>query len=343
VPLGYHASGVEGFDVNRFLRERKPSWRALEALLERAVAAPRGVSLAEMRRLGQLYRGVSSDLIRARSELLDASIIDYLNDLVARAYALVHGRRGRERSRVLAFLMVDFPTLFREERAAFGLAALLTFLGAGLGAAAVALDPTSLGVMIPDQHQAFTPTERVRREEKTGGNDDGQEALAFSSFLFTHNIQVSFFVFVLGITFGLGTAALLFYNGVPLGALAMQYHLEGQDLFFWSWILPHGIPELTEIFIAGAAGLVLGRALVRPGSRTRRDALVFAARRAVRLVVGGMPILVLAGLVEGTISQMHEPQIPYALKLVVAAIVGAGVYAYLLLAGRGAGEAASAV
>jgi uncharacterized membrane protein SpoIIM required for sporulation len=329
---------MDGFDVNRFLRERKPSWRALESLLERALATPQLLSLDEMRRLGQLYRGVSSDLIRARSELLDASVIDYLNDLVARTYALVHGRRRRGRPRVLEFLLVEFPALFREELGAFGLAALLTVLGAGLGAAAVALDPSSLGVMIPEQHQAFTPTERVSRDEATGGNGDGQQAVAFSSFLFTHNIQVSFMVFALGITFGLGTAAMLFYNGVPLGALAMQYHLEGQDVFFWSLNLPHGIPELTEIFIAGASGLLLGRALIVPGRRTRRDALVVAARRAVRLVVGGMPILVLAGLIEGTISQMHEPRVPYALKLAVAGIVGVCVYAYLLLAGRAAGD-----
>ncbi len=332
--MAYDACVMEGFDVNRFVRERKPAWRELEALLERAVATPTRLTLDEMRRLGQLYRAVSSDLIRARTGLLDASVIDYLNDLVARAYALVHGGRGAGRSRVLEFLAAEFPRLFREELRMFGLAALLTFLGAVIGAAAVALDPTSLGVMIPDQHQAFTPSERVSRDEATGGASDGQDAIAFSSFLFTHNIRVSFLVFVLGITFGVGTAALLFYNGVPLGALAMQYHLEGQGLFFWAWILPHGIPELTEIFIAGAAGLVLGRALVMPGRLTRRDALVVEARRAVRLVVGGMPILVLAGLIEGTISQMHAPRVPYALKLVVAAVVGAGVYAYLLLAGR---------
>jgi uncharacterized membrane protein SpoIIM required for sporulation len=333
---------MEGFDVNRFVRERKPTWRALEALLDRALTAPRTLTLDEMRQLGQLYRSVSSDLIRARAEILDASVIDYLNDLVARAYALVHGRPGRTRSHVFRFLATEFPQLFRQEIRMFGLAALLTCLGAGLGAAAVALDPASLGVMIPDQHQAFTPSERVSRDEATGGLADGQEAVAFSSFLFTHNIRVSFLVFVLGLTFGLGTVALLFYNGVPLGALAMQYHLEGQGLFFWSWILPHGIPELTEIFIAGAAGLILGRALLLPGQRTRRAALVVEARRAVRLVVGGMPILILAGFIEGTISQMHEPRVPYALKLVVAAVVGAAVYAYLLLAGRGSPHARGA-
>lgn len=325
---------MEGFDVNRFVRERKPSWRELETLLGLCETSPRLLGLAEMRRLGQLYRSVSSDLIRARSELLDASVTDYLNDLVARSYALVHGGRRRRSAGPVDFLVREFPRLFREELRAFGLAALVTALGAGVGATAVAFDPASLAVVIPDQHQEHTPGERVALEEEDGGQADGNAALEFSSFLFTHNIQVTFLVFALGITFGLGTTAVLFSNGVPLGALAMQYHLAGRDLFFWSWILPHGIPELTQVFIAGAAGLVLARGLWIPGRRTRRDALVAEAKRAVRLVVGGMPILVLAGLVEGTISQMHEPRVPYALKLAVAALVGGAVYAYLFLAGR---------
>jgi uncharacterized membrane protein SpoIIM required for sporulation len=327
---------MEGFDVNRFVRERKPSWRELEELVARCETSPKLLGLAEMRRLGQLYRGVSSDLIRARTELLDASVTDYLNDLVARSYALVHGGRRARSTRALDFVLRDFPRLFRKEIRAFGLAALVTAIGAGLGATAVAFDPASLAVVIPDQHQELTPGERVSRDEENGGDADGNAALAFSSFLFTHNIRVTFLVFALGITFGFGTTALLFYNGVPLGALAMQYHLAGQGLFFWSWILPHGIPELTQVFIAGAAGLVLARGLWIPGQRTRADAIVAEAKIAVRLVVGGMPILVLAGLIEGTISQMHEPRVPYGLKLAVAAIVGGGVYAYLFFAGRDA-------
>ena len=143
-------------------------------------------------------------------------------------------------------------------------------------------------------------------------------------------------------TFGVGTASVLFYHGGPLGALAMQYHEAGQDLFFWAWILPHGIPELSSIFIAGGAGLIIARGLLVPGRGSRRDALVYEARRAARLVVGAMPILVLAGLIEGTISQIHEPVIPYWVKLVFALLVGVGLYAWLLLAGRRDPEAASA-
>jgi uncharacterized membrane protein SpoIIM required for sporulation len=169
----------------------------------------------------------------------------------------------------------------------------------------------------------------VRQEGLTAEHDTGQSAV-FSSFLFTHNIQVTFLVFALGITFGVGTAFVLFWNGIPLGALAAQYHASGEGLFFWAWILPHGVVELTVVLIAGASGFVLARGLWVPGLRSRRRALMDEARVAVALVLGGMPMLVVAGLVEGTISQMHAPLVPYSAKLVFAALLFCAMLAYLL-------------
>lgn len=328
------ALAVRGFDVNRFLAERRPEWDALETLLARVESKGLGsLGIDGARRFGKLYRSVSSDLIRARTELVDASVTDYLNDLVARSYAHIHAGSGQRGRHILRFFLEGYPRLVREEWKAITISALLLLSGAVVGATAVALDPDALGVLIPEQHQAWTPEERIARDTEHGSHS-GENAAAFSSFLFTHNIQVSFLVFTLGITFGVGTVSTLFYNGVPLGALAMQYHQAGQDLFFWAWILPHGIPELTSIFVAGGAGLVIARGLLLPGRRRRRDALVHEARRASRLVVGTMPVLIGAGLIEGSISQLHEPIVPYWLKLLFALLVGAGLYAWLFLAGR---------
>jgi uncharacterized membrane protein SpoIIM required for sporulation len=328
---------MQGFDVRAWVGEREPTWRDLEALLRDVDA--RGLpalGLDGARRLGRLYRAASSDLIWARGELVDAALVDYLNDLVARAYAVVHAGSGSRARKLGRFFLVEFPRTFREEWRAVALSALLFFGGGAVGAVAMAVDPGASGVLIPEDHQQRTPAERVA-EDEDGVAHSGDEGAAFSSFLFTHNIRVTFLVFALGLTFGVGTVGVMFYNGVPLGALAMQYHQYGKGLFFWAWILPHGIPEITQILVAGAAGLLLARGLLVPGRRSRRDAVVHEAKRATRLVVGGMPILVLAGLVEGTISQMHEPVVPYAAKLVFAGVVGAAVWAYLLFAGRASG------
>lgn len=322
-------------DVNRFIHERRPSWQELEELLRHLDAHGwRGLGLDRARRFAKLYRGASSDLIRARTATADPAVVDYLNDLVARGYAAVYGGQVARGRAVLAFLWSEFPALVRAE-ARMVLLAAATLIGGGIiGATAVAIDPSNASLLLPPMHAEMSPTERVARDEAEGGAREGGEAAAFSGFLFTHNMQVAFFAFALGITFGAGTLLLLFYNGLPVGALAAQYHLAGKGLFFWAWILPHGIPELTSVFIAGGAGLVMGRALVAPGRLPRGAALVDAARRAVRLVLGVAPLLCTAGLIEGTISQMHAPVMPYAAKLVFAACVAVALAAYLALGGR---------
>ncbi|MBN8616011.1 MAG: stage II sporulation protein M [Deltaproteobacteria bacterium] len=323
-----------GFDVERFLRDREKHWHELESMLFQVErSGTRALGIEGARKFAKLYRQVSADLVRARTELVDASIQDYLNDLVARAYRHVYAGTVGSGWGVLRFFAQEFPALVRAERRAVALSAALFFLGGIVGAAGMALDPNASAVLVPEQHQATTPTERIQEEERSDGHAS-DEAAAFSSFLFTHNIQVSFLVFAMGITFGIGTTALMFYNGVPLGALAWQYHAAGHGLFFWAWILPHGIPEISEIVIAGAAGLILARGLLWPGRRSRRDALVHEAKIAVRLVVGGMPVLVLAGLIEGTISQMHAPLMPYWAKLIFAVVVGTALFTWLARAGR---------
>lgn len=323
-------------DVNRFIHEGRPSWQELEGLLRHLESHGwAGLGLERARRFAKLYRAASSDLIRARTATADAAVVDYLNDLVARSYAAVYGGQVARARAVLTFFWSEFPALVRAE-ARMVLLAAATLLGGGLlGATAVAIDPANASLLLPPGHAEMSPIERVARDEQ-GGDHEGGQAAAFSGFLFTHNMQVAFFAFALGITFGAGTLLLLFYNGLPVGALAAQYHLAGKGLFFWAWILPHGIPELTSVFIAGGAGLVIGRALVAPGRLPRSVALVEAARRAVRLVLGVAPLLCTAGLIEGTISQMHAPLMPYAAKLVFAACVAVALGAYLALAGRAA-------
>ncbi len=220
---------MKGFDVNRFMQERAPAWEELEALLRDVdVRGLSSLDIAGARRFGGLYRSVSSDLIRARTELVDAAVADYLNDLVARSYAHIYAGSGGRARNLLRFFSHEFPRLFRAEARAIGASAAILLAGVAFGAAFTALDPQALGVLVPDEHQTLTPHERVAHEEESGGLDRGDASAAFSSFLFTHNIQVTFLVFALGITFGVGTVGVLFFNGVPLGALAVQYHLDGR-------------------------------------------------------------------------------------------------------------------
>jgi len=322
-------------DLNEFIDHGRPRWQRLSKLLDRIEREGlKALSLEEAREFGRLYRAASSDLLWARGRSASAELVEALNDLVARGYAQTYpGRRPRLRD-VSEFYLRGFPRLVRTEWKAV-VAAYVLFLGGGLfGYAAMQLDPGAAVFLVPDQHQSLDPDQRVEREAKNDKGMSANDQTAFSSFLFTHNIQVAFLAFALGLTLGVGTVILLFVNGIFLGALAVAYETKGHAVWFWAWILPHGVPEISAICLAGAAGILLGRALVAPGSRSRADALRVEGRLAVRLVLGTLPIFVVAGIIEGTLSQIHEPHLPSVVKLLFAAAMAVLLGLYLLRAGR---------
>ena len=323
--------GPSSADATKLQRAR---WTELERLVQRAARPDKhGLSLRDAERLGQLYRFATSDLLRARRAGYEPAEAAYLEGLMLAAYATVYGHTPRVRVlRAWYFQVREFPALVRSEARLVGLSAVLLLAGALCGGAVVAFDQAALAVVVPELHQDQTPRERVRQEAQRDFFDAGGSAV-FSSFLFTHNIQVTFLVFGLGITLGLGTALVLFWNGIPLGALAVQYFTSDQGLFFLAWILPHGVLELTVVTISGAAGFVLARGLLRPGAGPRRKAFSNEAAKSVRLVLGGMPMLVVAGLVEGTLSQMHPPALPLWLKLLFASGLSVATLLYLTRAG----------
>jgi uncharacterized membrane protein SpoIIM required for sporulation len=330
-------------DVHRFISERRSAWQRLEELLTQIDrSGMKSLPLEDGRSFVRLYRATSSHLVQARAAGASAEVTDYLNALVARAYAEIYRAERPRLRRIWTFYKWEFPRLVRAERRAIAVAAAIFFGATLFGFAAVTLDADARFYLLPEQHMHLDPAQRVKELEAGGKRLSASEQAAFSSFLFTHNIQVTFLAFALGITFGLGTAVVLFYNGLMLGSLCAQYHLKGVATFFYAWILPHGVPELTSIILAAAAGLRLGYALISPGRYGRGDALRAAAGRAVRMIVGIIPILVVAGLVEGTISQIHPPDLPYWVKLSFAAGLAMLLAAYLLLAGRSA-EAAEAM
>src|SRR5579859_3550238 len=159
-----------------------------------------------------------------------------------------------------------------------------------------------------------------------------------ATLIFTNNIQVAFLAFAGGVLCGLGTTYVLVSNGVLLGGVLGAAQFYGVSPLVWSFISPHGYLELTCIVIAGAAGLMLGDALLRPGLALRREALARASRRAVELAVGAAPVLVVAGLIEGFISP-SDLDIP--IKLAIGPLAGVALYALLLTVGRSAADDAT--
>jgi uncharacterized membrane protein SpoIIM required for sporulation len=304
-------------DVARFVAGERDNWKELEEILERIEADPTPqMSITDLQRFHFLYQKTSADLARLTTFAFEPQICRYLESLVARAYGEIHETRERQGTGLISVFWQRFPATFQKHIAAFWLAVSIMLVGVLFGGAAMGIDPDSKPILLPFEHLQGSPAERVAREEHAKKNRVSGQQSTFSAFLMTHNIRVSILTLSAGITAGVGTVIFLFYNGVMLGAVVVDYVIGGQTKFLLGWLLPHGVIELPAILIAGQAGLLLGGAMVGWKDRSPlRQRLRTIAPDLTALVFGLAVMLVWAGLIESFFSQWHEPVMPYSLKI----------------------------
>lgn len=284
--------------LNDFLESRLAKWKRLEELTARVSKYRlKDLSGEEVREFGRLYRRTASDLAIAREEVRDQRLVNYLNHLVARAHGAIYRSESSGFGVFLSFFQYEFPAVFRKtfrytltSFSVFMLAAVFAF-------AACYLDEGFAERVDPGLRDAIAShtnwTESVNRANPLA-----------STSIQTNNITVTFMAFAGGLLGGIGTLFVLFKNGLLLGVvfeLCIRHR-------FWEipiFIAAHGVIELTAIFIAGGAGLLVGKALLMPGDMRRIDALVTNGLLAIKLILGCIPMLLIAGLIEGFISPAH--------------------------------------
>jgi uncharacterized membrane protein SpoIIM required for sporulation len=305
-------------DIQRFVAAERPWWTELEKTLDAIEAEPaHRMSLAEVRRFHHLYQRAAADLARLSTFASEPELRRYLENLVARAYGEVQEvRERRHKLHPLNWFFGTLPRTFRRHLRAFWLSLGITLAGCLFGGLALSLDSDAKAVLMPFPHLQQDPAKRVAQEEQATKDRLAGHKTSFSAQLMTHNTRVSIFTMAMGVTWGLGTTLLLFYNGVILGAVAVDYVSAGQTSFLLGWLLPHGAVEIPAILVAGQAGLVLASALVGWGKPVRlRARLREVSGALVTLIFGVGVLLVWAGFVESFLSQYHEPVLPYWVKI----------------------------
>jgi uncharacterized membrane protein SpoIIM required for sporulation len=292
---------------HRFRAEREADWRKLEDLLDRFEKSRGGdLSDDEVVAIPVLYRSALSSLSAARAVSLDQNLIAYLESLCTRAYFCVYGTRSSIAERVVRFLTHDWPqavrTLWRETLVSGALGVMGTLTAYFLVRANPAwfYDFISAGLANGRDPGASTQSLHDTLFKVYDTHDLG----FFSSFLFTHNSQVSLLAFALGFAACLPTAFLIFENGLMLGALFAVYVPHGLGVDLGGWIFIHGVTELFAITLAGAAGFRIGWSLAFPGDKERIDAIKDAGRIAANVMVGVVIMLLFAGLLEGFARQL---------------------------------------
>jgi len=326
-------------DLERFIDEEKKYWTELETILDKLDRDPlKKMNLSEIKRFHYLYQRTSSDLARVMGFSAETEIRRYLESLVGHAYAEVHELREKPYGfSPLHWFFQVFPQTFRQHIRAFVLALVITVFGFAIGGVAVSIDRETKRVILPFSHLQIDPSKRVAYEEKVGATKDrlkGKKA-TFSAFLMTHNTRVSLFTFAMGFTWGIGTVLLLFYNGVILGATALDFVQAGESTFLLGWLLPHGAIEIPAIMLAGQAGFILAGALIGWGRRiSLKKRLRKVAPELVTLLGGLAVMLIFAGIVEAFFSQYHEPVIPYDAKIVFGVLELTALILFFGLSGK---------
>ena len=305
-------------DLQRFIANERPCWNELEKLLDRIEAEPDlQMPLGQLQLFHQLYERTAAGLAKITTFSSEPETRRYLENLVARAYGEIHETRDkRRRIFPLQWFFQTLPQTFRKHVRAFYLSLAVTLAGCAFGGLAVAFDPDAKSVLMPFSHLLQDPRQRVAEEEKATDDRLAGKKSTFSAELMTHNTKISIFTLALGMTWGVGTAIMLFYNGVILGAVAVDYIRAGETKFLLGWLMPHGVIEIPAILIAGQAGLLLALAILGHGNRAPlRTRLREISGDVVTLIFGTGLMLIWAGFIEAFLSQYHEPVIPYDAKI----------------------------
>jgi uncharacterized membrane protein SpoIIM required for sporulation len=326
-------------NLENFIQESQPRWHRFEKQLDLMEGKTFSrASLDEIQQFNHDYKAIAADLTQLRTFAFERELCTHLESLVARAALQMQASPERRSFNILTWFTQSFPQTFRKHLGAFWLSLSITLLGCCFGIGAVALDPPSKSVIMPFSHLMGKPSDRVSKEEsilRKSDHDIHDNKARFSAQLMTHNTKVSMTAMSLGLSYGIGTAILLFYNGVILGAVIVDYVLDGQWIFLMGWLLPHGSIEIPAILLAGQSGLILAAAMIKKNGRL---SLTERLKRVIpdvgHLICGVAIMLIWAGIIESFLSQYHEPILPYAYKITLGICELFGLIAFLSISGK---------
>jgi len=311
----------------RWLEKRKQHWTKLESLLNQsAKGGLKALSRSDLQELSLLYRQIAADLAALREDPGSVHFARYVNQLLVRAHNTIYSGRKANVWGVFSFFWDTYPAAFRRNFR-HCLLAFAIFAVSGLVGAVLTYQNPDFKVKVLGPQMVET----IERHQMWTHSIVGIKPLA-SSAIMTNNMSVGFTTFAFGITGGLGTIYMMAFNGLLIGVIGVACWLSGMSLQLWSFVAPHGVLELPAIFIAGGAGFRIAQGLLFPGLLPRRDSLARAGGEAVQLLLGTIPILIVAGLIEAFVSPTG---LPIPLKFAMAASLFVLLVVYLFGMSRG--------
>jgi uncharacterized membrane protein SpoIIM required for sporulation len=307
----------------QWIEKRKAHWERLEHLVSRARNGLRTLNHAELQELGLLYRQTAADLAAVLEDKSSTQLAVYLNHLLGRSHNLIYmGRRpgaGAAAKSIVNFYRETYPRVFRENLPQTYLAVAIFVFAMAAGWAVTIHDPGFAHHLLGPQMM-----DTIDRREMWTHSVLAVQPMAASA-ITTNNLTVAFACFAFGIT-AVGPVWMMLLNGLMMGVVGAATWHAGMAVSLWSFVAPHGVLELPAILIAGGAGFEIARGILFPGLLPRREAVARAGGRASRLVLGAIPLLLIAGSIEAFFSPTGAP---VAMKFTLAFLLGSALLAWL--------------
>jgi len=317
-------------NIQRWIAQREPNWQRLDSLLRQIEKkGANSLKAKEIGELGNLYRLLKADLIRARTQNLGNSLIIKLQTLKNRAYKQIEidieiginkNSRRKECLGIIQFYRWGLPAIVQQTFPYTALSTALFLLGVLVASFYSWQDPTFMSLIVPS-----SIISKVRDDGQLWtGSIAGIEQAACSEIMI-NNLRISLGTVLGGITAGVFTVYVIVFNGLLIGTVATLVGQNNLAYPFWAFVFPHGSLELTAILLAGGAGLLIAKAIFNPGKYSRLNAIKRHTCQAIQLLFAIVPMLIIAGIIESFFSP--NPNIPNPIKY----LTGIGLFLLLII------------
>ena len=304
-----------------FIRQNIEKWRSAELVVDT-------VGETEATQLADTYIDVTSDLAFAQTHYPESKITRYLNNLASALHNEIYRSQRYRWSRLLTFWTDEVPRTMWEARRELLISFIIFLASALVGMLSQLFDPEFCRIILGDNYVDMTLQNIANGEPMAVYNGDPESDMF--SMITLNNVKVSFITFVLGVFTSIGTGFVLFQNGVMLGSFQTFFAQHG---LLWQSALAvwlHGTLEISAIIVAGAAGIAMGNGWLFPGTYPRLVSFRRGARRGLRIVVGAVPLFVVAGFIEGFFTRHTEWPDLLRLSIILCSLAFV-VYYYIVL------------
>ena len=302
-----------------FLKQNEQKWLSLEKELDSSKRNPK--------RLAAHFIELTDDLSYSRTHYPKSTTTEYLNGLTIRFHQEIYKNKRENKARIWDFWRIEMPLMFYNHRKKLLIAMIIFLVSTAIGAICQYYDENVLRMFVGDAY-VNERIEEIESEQAMSFYGDENPYLMFA-IIPLNNIKVALIFYALGVLFSLGTALVLFFNSALLGAFGMFFHQYGYLKVCLMIIMIHGTFELSSMIVEAVAGFVLGMSITRPGTLPRIQSFKKGAVEGLKIVVGTIPIMIVAGILECFITRFYR--MPVLLNwIIIIGSLGFMVYYFVI-------------